>query len=71
MKYKTISTEYCVEYIEENTPWAVAEFSTEQEAFERLEQCKIAAPLREWQVSRITRTYQRVIKTPEGRTIEV
>lgn len=71
MNRKTISTEYWVEYVENNTPWVVAELKLEQEAFDKLEACKAAAPLRQWQVSRVTSTYQRLLRTPEGRTVEV
>lgn len=71
MNRKTISAEYWVEYVEQDTPWVVAELQSEQEAFDRLEACKVAAPLREWQVSKVTSTYQRLVRTPEGRTVEV
>ena len=71
MNRKTISTEYCVEYVEHDTPWVVAEFRSESEAFDKLEACKAAAPHRGWQVSKVTKTYQRLLRTPEGRTVEV
>lgn len=63
--------EYYVEYVEDGTAWVVAEYKTEQEAFEKLDKCKVAAPLRTWQVSKATTTYSRIIRTPEHRTVEL
>jgi len=64
--------EYHVEYVEEGTPWVVAEFTNEQEAFDKLAVCKVAAPLREWQVCKIETTYKRLklLRTPNYRTRE-
>ena len=63
--------EYYVEYVEDDEPWVVGEYKTEQEAFNKLEQCKIAAPLRNWQVCKATITYSRIIMTSEQRVVEV
>ena len=63
--------EYRVEYVENNTPWTVAEFLTDHEAFDRLEKCRQGAPSRDWQVSKVTHLHQRVVRTSEGRTIEL
>ena len=71
MNNRNILLEYQVEYVENDTPWVVAEFRSESEAFDKLEACKAAAPLREWQVIKVTKTYQRLLRTPEGCTVEV
>lgn len=64
-------TEYYIEYIDDNdTSWIVAEYKTEQAAFERLEELS-SDRFSKWRVVKHQHTFSQVLRTPKGRTVEI
>ena len=62
-------SEYRVEYKKDDLYWVAKEFKTEQDAIDFMEEVKQEHPKLDWQVTKVTYVYERVLVTPKGRRV--